>query len=126
MLAAAACASGCAPALHGFARIDGGRLPVPLYQGAPPVIYTHARLGKISTEVGYAGTPGEQRYRAMYNLARQAIGKGANAVIHVTSRSTEKGLRLSGEAVSFDIHPPEPEEPDVHSLPDGRDRRRGD
>lgn len=109
VLALALSLTACATAPVGFARLRGAadHLGIPVYRGIPPAIYTHVDHGKVTGKVGAASSVGEQRYRALYNLAEAARAVGANAVIDVEERATDEGLIVSGEAVSFDLYPPD-------------------
>lgn len=100
----------CVPAQRGFARLPGAarHLAIPVYRGTPHVIYTHVKLGEVSGKAGLSSSSSEQRYRALYNMTEAAMAKGANAIIGATGRTTAEGFVYSGEAVLFDILPPEP------------------
>ena len=99
----------CVTAPTGFARLSGvaEHLDIPVYQGTPSAIYTRVDHGKVSGKASPSSTLAEQRYRALYNLAQAAKAAGANAVIEVEERATDDGLIYSGEAVSFDLYPPD-------------------
>src|SRR5437870_3767804 len=98
----------CAPAPRGFVRLQGAsnHLEVPIFQGEPPVIYTHVTLGEVSGRAAASSSVAEQKFRALYNLSKVAREKGANAVIGVTGQTTEAGgFVYSGRAVVFDVIP---------------------
>jgi hypothetical protein len=103
-------AGACLPPQHGFSRLPGAarRLDIPVYQGTPLVIYTHVKLGEVSGKAGTSSSSSEQRYRALYNMAEAAKAKGANAVIEAVGTATDDGFIYRGQAVTFDILPPEP------------------
>lgn len=115
--------SGCRAPSRSFGRHPSARaLAIPVFTGTPPVIYTHRKLGTVAGEVGFASSPGEGTYRAIFNLAQKALDKGANAVIALTGGPTERGYRFEGEAVAFDVMPPD----DVPAPLLPRDPERGD
>jgi hypothetical protein len=118
--------SACAPARTEFGRLLGSadHMEIPIYRGKPPTIYTHVRLGSVTGKGGAWSSLSEQKYRALYNLTKEARAKGANAVIETTGRSTSEGYSYTGEAVAFDVIPPDPEQESGGPMP--KDPRRGD